>query len=456
MNPLGAVILVVLILVVTCASRRVALLGMMAGVLYLTQSQQITVAGFNLYAIRFLELVGFIRVMIRKEFSFTRLNGIDRSVFWLYGFSTVIYLLRSSEGQAYQIGVAVDAFLAYFTFRGLIESIDEFQWFLGAMLVLLAPYMGLLVLERLTGHNWFTLLGGVESGYFMRDDRPRCFGSFRHPSLLGTLGASFLPLYIGLAFIKAERIRAYIGIGLCVGIVWASNSGGPMSSAAFAVVGWLFWKQRTKMRRVRWALVGMIALAALVMKAPVWYLLARVSSLTGGDGWHRSYLIDMCFQHLDVWWLAGVPIRETSGWFPYDLGTTGGADITNEFISFGITAGLLAMALFILMLARALSRIGKATANIRSRSPDPSETEFFLWGLGVMVVVHIVNWLGITYFDQTYMIWFMQLAAVSNLTEKYFEMPALEVTDADTAPAEKSGENGDMPAVNAVLQTRFC
>ena len=49
-------------------------------------------------------------------------------------------------------------------------------------------------------------------------------------------------------------------------------------------------------------------------------------------------------------------------------------------------------------------------------SLETKDTEFLLWGLGVMLAVHIVNWFGIIYFDQMYVIWFMQLAAISTLS----------------------------------------
>src|SRR5580692_5273507 len=120
MNFLGASILIILIGVVLGASRRVALLGMMAGVLYLTEGQQLPVLGLNFFACRFLELAGFIRVMSRREFSFSNLNKIDHALIWLYSFATIVFVLRSPDGQAYAIGVAGDAFLCYFTFRGLI------------------------------------------------------------------------------------------------------------------------------------------------------------------------------------------------------------------------------------------------------------------------------------------------------------------------------------------------
>jgi hypothetical protein len=34
-----------------------------------------------------------------------------------------------------------------------------------------------------------------------------------------------------------------------------------------------------------------------------------------------------------------------------------------------------------------------------------------------MLTVHCVTWLGITYFDQTYVVWYFQLAVIVNLTE---------------------------------------
>jgi hypothetical protein len=174
----------------------------------------------------------------------------------------------------------------------------------------------------------------------------------------------------------------------------------------------------------------MLVLVALVMKAPIWYIFDRASGITGGDGWTRSYLIDMAYQHLGQWWLAGMPIKDTSGWFPFILAATGGADITNQYIGFGIVAGLGAIALFILLLTRAFSNLGKALAIVRSSSMETSEIEFLLWGLGVMLTVHIINWFGISYFDQMFAVWFMQLAAISTLTEACRDQPAAGVEEA--------------------------
>jgi len=443
MNAVGALILLVVILVVLAAPRRWALMGMMAGVLYLTQGQQLEIFGFNLYATRFIELAGFIRVITRREFSFSRLSGLDRVFLLLYIYSTGVFLLRSSEGQVNQIGTAVDAFLCYFAFRGLVGGIEDFRWFLRAFIILLAPYTLLVLFESLTWQNPFALLEGNNFGFgdWAREGRIRCIGSFRHPSLLGTLGASFIPLYIGLAWAKVDRKLAFIGLGLCLLIVWASNSGGPANCAMIGIVGWLFWPARTRMRLVRRIMVVAIILLGMSMKAPIWYLPAKVSSLSGGDGWHRSYLMDVAFGNLDKWWVAGMPLRDTKGWFAYDLGATGGADITNQFLYFGLTAGVASMILFFVLLYLAFRNLGKAMAILRSSSNGMHQTECLLWSLGVMLVLHMFNWLGITYFDQSYVFWFMQLSMIANLSEGFINPVPVEAANEIHAPLDETEDN---------------
>ena len=285
MNAVGASILAFLVFLVLFAPRRWALLAMMAGVLYLTQGQAIHVLGLNLTSMRFLELAGFIRIMVRGEFSFSSLNGIDKAFILVYVYTTFVFVLRSQLGQGTsmditqvstmdKIGSMVDAALCYFIFRGLIKSIEDWVWFLHSFVILLVPYVVLVSVERLMGQNPFALVGGIP--VFVDLDRIRCVGSFRHPSLLGTLGASFLPLYIGLAFTKNGRIRAFAGIGLCLGIVFLSGSSGPLSFAVVVVAGWLLWTMRAKTRVVRRVIVGMLVLLALVMYAndnsQLWWL----------------------------------------------------------------------------------------------------------------------------------------------------------------------------------------
>jgi hypothetical protein len=391
-------------------------MSMVAGALYLPLGLHLDIFGFNLFALRFVEMAGFIRVMSRRELSFSTLNGIDRSLALFSIYTTVVFLFRSPDGQAFEIGRTVDTLLCYFTFRGLLRDVDEFRWFLGSLLLLLIPYAALVLLEGATSNNPFNAYLEGTASTVMREGKIRAMGSFNHPSLLGTLGGSLIPLYVGLWIPKKSRAIASMALALCAAIVVASNSGAPIACVAVALIGWVLWVMRTRMKLVRYGLVGLLALSAISMKAPIWYLLARFSDLTGGDGYHRSYLMDISFQNLDKWWLAGMAIADTKGWFAYINNTTGGADMTNQYLVWGMTAGLGAMALFILVLKRAFSNLGKALAILRSKDQSARDEEYLFWGLGVMLAVHVVNWFSIPYFDQSAFLWLMELAIIANLT----------------------------------------
>ena len=362
--------LICLALLAFGGSKRVAMAALLGGVFYLSQYQAINLLGLNMFSHRFLEMAVFLRVVARRELSSIKLKSVsDWAFVALYSYSTIIYLLRTTDDAAFQVGVAIDAMLTYFACRALIVTPDDFRSFLRTSVFLLIPFAVLVVKESLTSGQALAFTGWQPQGMFaytFRNGRARCMGSFRHPSLLGTISVSFIPMYIGMAFRKVDRKWAALGIAACLAIIWAANSGGPISGTAFGCVAWCCWRYRTRMRTIRWGLVGFIVLAAIVMKAPVWYLLDRISAVSGGDGWHRSYLLDVTARNIGKWCIAGMSFSETSSWFAYSLGGNGQADITNQFVLFGLTAGVGALGLYILLFVRGFSALGKALQNLRA------------------------------------------------------------------------------------------
>ena len=412
MHPYGVITTLILSILAIFAPPRWAALSLIASTLILTQGQSVSVLGFNLFSTRIIILVGFLRVIIQKRITYTSLTTTDKALVLLYSYTTCIFLIRSKTDHAYVIGDAADIIICYFAFRALIKTPNDIWWILKSIAILFIPYSASLIYETFSQVNPFKTLGSIElSGEkWMRGGRVRCQGSFRHASLLGTLGATFMPLYIGMYFTKQSKAIATIGMITCLTIVFTSNSGGPLSTLAIGLTCWLFWKFRYKMKTVRLGLIVLLVALAIFMKAPIWYLPAKASSITGGDGWHRSYLMDIAFKKLDQWWLAGMPLEFTGDWFHYVIEVTGAADITNEYISFGIRAGLPAIILFVSLLVILYKAIGQA--NLIS-SPNQKTFKILTWSLGVVLTTHIFNWFGITYFDQTYVIWCFHIALIA-------------------------------------------
>jgi len=414
MTPLGALIILSTVIVVLAAgSRRIACIALVGGAMFVTQGQGVNVAGFSFFSTRIFEVAAVCRIAGRGEFSIGRMTLVDKLMLVLYGYSAVVFCLRTSEGVVNHVAVCMDCVLAYGIFRCLVRGFEDLRWLLRAMPFLLVPYALMVLVERHSGVSLWNGMGGLETAAgWTRGDRLRCQGSFRHPSLLGSLGASMFPLYVAMFWTRDDRKRMWLGIAASVALVWASNSGGPASFAGIGLVGWLMWRIRSKMRFVRRGLVALFIALAVTMKAPVWYVLERVSDVTGGDGWHRSELIDLAIQNLGHWWLWGLNLSSTADWFPYML-ASGEADICDQFVMLGLNAGIVCVVLFVVLLVVLFKQVGRALAEVREHPQrHPPYAEYFVWGLGVMLAGHIFNWFGITYFDQMNFIWSLQLAAI--------------------------------------------
>jgi hypothetical protein len=172
------------------------------------------------------------------------------------------------------------------------------------------------------------------------------------------------------------------------------------------------WYVRRHMRMIRWGILGLLFMLALVMKEPVWFIMARVSDLTGGGGWYRSALIDAAVRHFSEWWLIG------TGYTAHWMGTgitadTNSADIVNEFIAQAIHGGLLALVLYVWIIAKCFGIVGQA---VKSHQDAPQSQLFFMWCVGCSVLAHIASFFSVSYFDQMINFWSMLIGATVALS----------------------------------------
>lgn len=157
-------------------------------------------------------------------------------------------------------------------------------------------------------------------------------------------------------------------------------------------------------------LIGLLALQ-LLMKAPIWYLFARMSDLLGmGGGWYRSALIDAAVGHFAEWGLMGAVY--TAHWMPFQL-TPNMADITNQYIGEGVDGGAISMVLFIGILVSAYRHVGIGGAS--ARLVGFLRLEVLAWVVGASLTAHAVSYLGIGYFDQMIVFWFLILSVAATL-----------------------------------------
>jgi hypothetical protein len=171
------------------------------------------------------------------------------------------------------------------------------------------------------------------------------------------------------------------------------------------------WKVRYRLWALRWAaLVGLVGVH-LVMNAPVWFLIDRVGDLVGGEGYHRSLLIDQAIRHLHEWWLLGT--TRTAHWMPYVLPINPDmADITNYYLRMGVDGGLATLGLFVLVIAVAFRTVGR-TVDLLDSHGVPFGMQVRVWALGGALAGHAFAFISVSYFDQIVVFWYLLLALIA-------------------------------------------
>lgn len=417
LNAPGIAMLVMGIVAVMLLPRRFMIVAFICMACFMTVGQRLVVASMSFNIMRLMIAAAWLRTLLRRETGLECLTVLDKTLLALVAVGAAIYVLRlkSLEGLVNQLGVAYDALGFFFLFRFSIRTYEDLLVAIKAMSVVMPLLMLLMSFEKLTGLNPFAVFGGVPEHSQVREGRLRAQGPFRHPILAGTVAATWIPLFAALWHEKGSsaRLLSIVAVFSATVIVVLTSSSGPIMTYAFAVLSILLWRLRKSLRTLWYLLLLGLIVLAVVMKAPVWFVIARVGDVLGGGGYHRAFLIDQAIRHFGDWWLVGT--SNTANWMVNTLAINPNmVDITNQFILEGVNGGMITLAVFVLLLWTAFRIL---VAAIPSDPLDSFEARVG-WGLWGSLFSHVITFFSVAYFDQTNMFWYMLLACISLVQTK--------------------------------------
>ena len=404
--PLVVIALLVVCGLILARPRRTLLLPFLWLVILTPNNQQLYLGGMHWSVLRIAVLFGCIRLVIerirgnRKLFA-AGITGIDWAVFGseLGLCIAPILLYRTPAIIPTQAGTLFQDVGGYLLLRFLIQDEKDIRHLIRGMAPL-ALTLGLCMLgEQIFRVNVFGVLQTVPFAPILRNGIVRAQAGFAHPILAGCVGATLAPLFYWLWRLGGSRKLAIVGITGSLLMVGASASSTPALGFAGGILALCLWPVRRWMRQLRWGMALLILGLQIAMKAPVWFLIARVNVTGSSDSYDRAKLIDTCVQHFHDWWLIGADSSKW-GWDMWDL--------SNRFVGVAETGGLISLVLFILVISRAFGRLGKA----RKRVAGNPRQEWLVWALGAVLFAHILCYIGVSYFDQTVVWWFATLAAI--------------------------------------------
>jgi hypothetical protein len=412
MNVLAILWLLITSTALLAVPRRWAPVPLLFGCSYMTLAQGIELGPVSLPIYRILLLVGLARILLRGERIAGSFNLIDKlMVFWsIWVLFASFFHEGEGAGPIYASGVVFNLILIYYLIRIWCRDLSEVAGVVRVVAVLLVPIALVMIAEKVTGKNVLSVLGGVPENVFVREGKLRAQGPFRHPILAGTVGATCIPLFVGIW--NRHRMMAIVGTVAALIMVFACASSGPVMSLLAALGALVMWRFRHLTPAVRWASVVAYLFLLVAMEKPPYYLIARIDISGGSTGWHRSFLIEQTFKHLSEWWLFGTDY--TRHWMPNQgiAQSPNHTDVTNYYIGFGVFGGLPSMLLIIAILLVAFSWVGKVQRSLSTSKPVDS---FMAWCFGCSLFAHAATSISVAYFDQSMLFFWLAVAVVSSV-----------------------------------------
>jgi hypothetical protein len=441
-TPVAALLLMLSGALILFGPRRYVLVPLLLGVFLVPTGNVVVLGGFHMMPIRLLAPLGWLRLAVNKpraaENRFAGGYGnVDRAFLGCCVATAIAVCLQwmSTSAVTNQLGILVGTLGMFFLLRQLIRDDEDIALAVKLLVTVAGINVLCMIIEWLTLQNLFgTVIGGVQDSPLIREGKIRAQGAFQHAILAGVYGATVLPLSLWLLNMRRWPGFAILGIVSATVMTVLSSSSTPVMAYGGMILAICLWPMRRDMRLLRWGFSLTLVILQMAMKAPVWFLMARVDVIGGSASFDRAYLIDTCVRHFRDWWLCGTHDSGNWGWSMWDL--------SNQFVSIAETGGLLGLIFFIAIIYRCFGRLGSA----RKAVDGVHKKEWRTWLLGCALFSHVMAYFGVSYFDQTQVTWFVLLAIISVTTSLQFPVEIhTNLADDIACSPEWAGMTSDSP-----------
>jgi O-antigen ligase len=118
------------------------------------------------------------------------------------------------------------------------------------------------------------------------------------------------------------------------------------------------------------------------------------------------------------------------GWDLWDLG--------NQYVFIADQSGLIPLLCFLAIFVFGFKYLGITRVRFRG----DRRQQFFVWAFGASLLANVVGFFGISYFDQTIVVWYAILAMIGAI---YLQQPVAKTTKPQPAEAQVAASDSTAP-----------
>jgi hypothetical protein len=404
LHPIVAIAMVITIVLMFTLRRKYVIVPALLAIFLIPKGQQLVVAGMHFNMFRILILAGLARWIVSRRSAplpggFTFMDRIV-TAFFVCSFGANIFLYNlQTQAIIKDTGDLLDALGCYFVLRFLIQDRDDIRRTIKVLATIAMINAVDMVYEQFTGANLLDPLGGVPVEVW-RDGKLRSQGTFEIFLTAGAFGATLPPLLVWLWTDTKSKFFGVLGFLSATVMAVTCFASTTLVGYAAGFMGLGFWLVRKRMRLIRWGIVIALIGLHLVMHGPVWSIIEHLDLTGSSSSYHRYMLIDNFVRHFGDWWLVGT--RDNGSW-GYDMW-----DTSNQYVFYAFAGGLIGFSLFVGIISRAFSKLGKARKYVEGNRKE----EWFVWCLGSALYAHVISFFGLNYMDQMEFAWLALLVII--------------------------------------------
>lgn len=404
MNALSFLVTIVLCVFLFIAPRRLFLLPFIIAVCIVPMNQRIIFFDLDFTLLRLLIIVSILRLTMMGETIKIQWNMFDKLMLSWILIGSVVYIIQQASFGAviYKLGFIVDSLGMYWLFRQVLRDWESLAFTVKIFAIFAVVTAPLIAMET-QEYSFFSNFGPTV-GSFHRD-RFRAAGAFPHYIILGCFWATLLPFFYAQIKINKNKLLNWMAILASLSNVIFSASSTPFMTVGSIIIFWQLYSYRKHGKAIFWGTCCTLILLHLIMKAPVWHLMARVNIFGGSTGFHRYFLFNNFVNHVSEWFVLGT--KSTAHWGHAQT------DLTNQFVLEGVRGGMITLMLFIMLIYNAVKISGKYSLN----SVIP-QTQWISWGICVAILGHFVTFWGVSYFGQINMLLYFAFSLVGFIQEQ--------------------------------------
>ncbi|MGE3109783.1 MAG: hypothetical protein AB7G11_15770 [Phycisphaerales bacterium] len=331
---------------------------------------------------------------------------------WAWDVVANVFMDADQVQLVQMVGRVLDTAVMYFAARLALRTLSDARAMVGPMVLTAIVMGGLGAIESMTSWSYYEAHYAIagnpwfDKGLEYRYGFLRAKGSAAHSIYFGVAMALLVGWLWSMRGVAKSAWLVWVGIVAAFVGALSSLSSGPQVALVTLMICGVFYYMRWAVKPAVAALVFLCVVVELASNRH-FFQLADYLALSSETAWYRGRLMEVAYERIGDYWLAGVGGRTPHAVWGMLIDTRQHVDVVNHYIIVALYGGLLSLAMYVAVQVMAIRECVKAS----KRTLIPAERKL-AFGLACTLIMLMVASMSIGLFGPPLLLSYLLMGAM--------------------------------------------